>query len=256
MDKTIGCAAQTAPTRIPRPLVHVRTLGRFSVLVDGEPLRFGRKLPRKPLELLKATVAMGPSAVCRARLADALWPDAEADAAFNALDMALLRLRRLLGGAETVLQRGGRIALNATCCAIDAAQLEHLARVRAEAPGADGAAATLRVAFSLYRGEFLPDEEAAWAIPTRERLRECFVRLVAEHANGLERRGAWEEVLHLFHQAMGVDEGCEAFGQGVVRASVRLGREVEAAAARQRLGRLREAQARLAGTGFQSVGYR
>ena len=50
------------------------TLGRFAVEIEGMPLQFGGKTPRKPLAVLKTIVAFGGSEVPQARLIDALWP--------------------------------------------------------------------------------------------------------------------------------------------------------------------------------------
>ena len=42
-----------------KPVVKVTTLGRFCVHVRGEPLAFGRKMPLRPLALLKYLAANG-----------------------------------------------------------------------------------------------------------------------------------------------------------------------------------------------------
>jgi LuxR family maltose regulon positive regulatory protein len=39
--------------------VTIFTLGRFSLLINGEPADFGRKAPKRPLELLKVIIAQG-----------------------------------------------------------------------------------------------------------------------------------------------------------------------------------------------------
>ena len=77
--------------------VRIYTLGRFSVLLDGKPLEFSGKAQRKPLELLMALVAFGGREVSERQLTEALWPDAEGDAAHQACAVALHRLRKLLG---------------------------------------------------------------------------------------------------------------------------------------------------------------
>ena len=69
--------------------IKIFTLGRFEVLLDGEPVRFARKVQRKPLALLKALIAFGGRRVREDLVMDALWPDAEGDAARVALASAL-----------------------------------------------------------------------------------------------------------------------------------------------------------------------
>ena len=85
----------TAAKSWPWP-IKVYTLGRFDVLCDDQPLPFSRKSPHKPLELLKCLCAFGGHSVNQDRITEALWPDAEGDAAEQALSTALHRLRKLL----------------------------------------------------------------------------------------------------------------------------------------------------------------
>lgn len=78
----------------PRPL-RIETLGELAVVRDGERLRPSRKTQKKPLELLRVLVDTGRAGLAAA--AEALWPDAEGDAAHHALETAVYRLRKLLG---------------------------------------------------------------------------------------------------------------------------------------------------------------
>ena len=63
---------------------------------DGAPLAFRGKAQKKPLELLKALVALGGEGVETGRLAAILWPEAAGDAAKVSFDSTLYRLRKLL----------------------------------------------------------------------------------------------------------------------------------------------------------------
>ena len=80
----------------PWPL-DIDTFGHFEVRVDGTALQFAGKSQKRPLSLLKTLIALGGQDVAEARLADALWPDAEGDAAQQALATTLHRLRGLIG---------------------------------------------------------------------------------------------------------------------------------------------------------------
>ena len=75
-----------------------------STELEGAPLRFTGKVPRKPLELLQAIVAFGGKEVLSETLCDALWPDSDGDTAGAALRMTISRLRRLL--RRDALRRG------------------------------------------------------------------------------------------------------------------------------------------------------
>jgi len=131
---------------------------------------------KKPLEMLRLLVAHGPRGVRQDLLAEALWPDAEGDAAHRALGTTVYRLRKLLGKAEVVLQQDGRVALDPREVFVDAWALEQLLlRVDAAAPGragaADGAAPRAR-ARELYRGDlFGPAGDDPALAPERDRLR-------------------------------------------------------------------------------------
>ena len=57
--------------------INIYTLGRFDVVLDGAPLRFVFKAPRKPLVLLKALLAGGKLGVSQEALRATLWPELE-----------------------------------------------------------------------------------------------------------------------------------------------------------------------------------
>jgi DNA-binding SARP family transcriptional activator len=211
------------------PPVAIRALGRFAVTVEGAPLPFSRKAPKKPLAVLTAIIALGGPCVCTYRLTDALWPDLEADAAHQAFNMALHRLRRLLRRHDAVGLRNGRVGLDPGLCEVDVWAFERLmaAAQSADAQSRDPADILIS-ALTLYRGAFLGDEEIEpWAIPVRERLRDKFVALIESQARRLEALDRWDESLRFYRQALGVDPHGEAFCQGVMRAALHLGRNAE-----------------------------
>jgi DNA-binding SARP family transcriptional activator len=232
-DVAVGLAREFRV--VPKPLhieswpwpIKVYTLGRFEILLDGQPPRFSRKVPKKALTLLKALVALGGKDVAEEQLADVLWPDEEGDAASRALTTMLHRLRGLLGIREAVSQRGGRLCIDPTLCWVDAFAFEHRL---------SGEDASIEAALRLYRGAFLAQEEAApWAVSTRERLRTRFVEAVASHADALERQGRVEEALQCYRKGLEADDLVERFYQGLMRCYERLDRRTEAASAYQRL---------------------
>jgi hypothetical protein len=138
--------------------VKVFTLGRFAVLRDDEPVQFARKAQRKPLDLLKALVALGGRGVGEDRLTEVLWPEADGAAAHDALSSAILRLRNLLGHGEAVQRQAGRLSLDPRHCWVDAWALEVLldradaARMRGADDEAERSAAR---ASAMYEGSFL-----------------------------------------------------------------------------------------------------
>jgi hypothetical protein len=139
--------------------VEIRCLGGFGISRDGVVLRFSRKGPRKPLELLKLLLAGEGKPVPVSHAADVLWPDREADAAYRALLTTLGRLRVLVGG-DAVLLESGKLRLNRDVVWADCFEFVELAS--GNAPDQ---------AVALYRGEFLQGEDFVWALGRRDALR-------------------------------------------------------------------------------------
>ncbi len=196
------------PDNWPFP-VRVYTLGRFSLLIDDTTLsETQKKKQAKPLTLLKVLIAMGARDVHEEQLQEALWPDAEGDAAHRVLITNLQRLRKLLGETAAIDYGDGRLSLSPLHCWVDTWAFER------------GITDEQRQASAIiqYRSGFLPSEEAAWALVPRERLWRKFSRAVVARGERLEASGAWAEVITHYQQALDADPGCEACYQGLMRA--------------------------------------
>jgi len=209
--------------------IKVFTLGQFRLLIDDQPLSFSHKVPRKPIALLKAIVAMGVREVRAEKLMDALWPQESGDAAHEAFGQALLRLRRLLGTARAVHMAEGRVSLEESLVWTD---------VRAfEACAANGAAdEAAHRALALYRGEFLADEtDHPWTASLRERLRGKFLHMVSRAGMQLESAQQWDEALALYLRGLDADSLSESFYQGLMRCYAARGMHAEALSIYRRL---------------------
>jgi DNA-binding SARP family transcriptional activator len=183
--------------------VKIHTLGRFSVLVDGKPLEFSGKAQRKPLELLMALVAFGGRDVSERQLTEALWPDAEGDAAHQACAVALHRLRRLLGCDEAISLQRNHFTLDPRHVWVDVWAFE-----RGLASQEGGSAR----AVALYQGPFLGKHmDLTWAIPLRERLRVKLMRHLAERGRTLLQAGEHAAAVALFEQGLAADPLAEEF---------------------------------------------
>lgn len=231
--------ARTLDAPAPCP-IEILSLGRFEVRVDGTPLRFERKTPRRPLALLKALIAAGGREVAETALMDALWPEADGDAASAALATTLHRLRRLVRYSAAVIRRDGRVGLDGTLCQVDCWRLEDLL--------ADGEAALARSseaprrlvseAVALYRGPFLPgDVDDAWATALRERLRARLLRLLSTVGRLHEQAGRWEEAAACYERGLDLDDGAEGLCRRAMGAYARLARPAEGLALYERCRR-------------------
>lgn len=211
--------------------VRVFVLGRWSVVIDGEALRFRGKAQRKPLDLLKAILAEGGRGVDRGRLLSSLWPDLDGDAANNALDLALHRLRKLLKRDDAVRVEEGKLHLDARSVWTDMWVFERLSTQIEQFTRAGGdtrahAALSGRL-LRLYLGHFLSGEDEPWIAPARERLRSKFVRSVRELAEHLDRQGRCEEATTLYQHAIELDPLAEEFHLGLIRSLKQQGRIAE-----------------------------
>jgi DNA-binding SARP family transcriptional activator len=229
-------APDTPPVRLehwPWPL-RIYTLGCFELVKDDQPVRFEGKAQRKPLDLLKALIALGGREVRQERLAEVLWPDAAGDSSQSAFTTTLSRLRKLIG-EDAIAVQGGRVSLNARYCWVDLWALDAaLADAERSAPGPDTAA--IERVFSYYRGPFLAEEsEELWTVSTRERLRSRFIRLIARGADHLARGGAHAEALALYRRGVELDELAEDFYRGLMSCHLALGEHAQAAAVYRRL---------------------
>lgn len=224
------------PTDMPVPEswpwpIKVHTLGRFAVLVDNKPLKFEGKSKKRPLDFLKALIAFGGRAVSEDKLAEALWPDADADAAARALTTTLHRLRRLIGEAAIERQEG-RLTLDARHCWVDVWPFERLLATlesasRSQNP--DDIAQVTDKLMALYHGTFLQDDvEHPWVLSTRERLRGKLLRLLESVGTAHARAQRHDEALRCFEKALAIDALAEGFYRGLMQINLAAGRHAEA----------------------------
>lgn len=247
-----GLAPRFRPEGVPRPPpiarplevldrvppVRVLALGRFTLEVEGEALRFDGRAPRRVLEVLKCIIALGADGVSCDAVAAALWPDAEGDAARKALEIALHRLRKLLGNKHAVQVSHGSMRLEPAVVWVDAVTFEGLAD---RANGDHGAVHldAARRALALYGGPFLQnDEETAWLLPRRDRLRSRYVRLATRAAQHYEGAGDLAQAAELYATALEIERLSEHLHQRLILCLARQGRRADAIVAYQRLRQL------------------
>ncbi|MFI5400371.1 MAG: BTAD domain-containing putative transcriptional regulator [SAR324 cluster bacterium] len=169
-----------APQDWPWP-VRVYALGAFRIVKDGTPLSVKGSGQRRPLELLRVLIALGGREVAEARIADALWPDSEGDAAHTAFNTTLHRLRSLLGAAALPLTQGA-LSLDGRRCWTDCGALEELLRLAEGAGHAqrrEEAARLMTRALALWPEELgRSDADLPLIAEHRRSLREALVRRV------------------------------------------------------------------------------
>lgn len=221
--------------------IHVRTFGRYTLTIDGCAPAASVKSPKRPLGLLKALIAFGGNGVALTTLERALWPDADGAASRNALNVALHRLRRLLGDPHAIVLRDSRLSLDPSRLWTDVAAFGRLVALfdaRDTRIGAEAAGPLL----ALYAGHFLADEDASWAYAASDRLRGQFLRIASRIADEIERVDGPRDAVDYYRRLIAIDDMADGFRQGLTRCLRTLGREAEAWDAQARNGRLLKAR--------------
>jgi two-component SAPR family response regulator len=203
------------------PLVSVFTLGRFSLLLNGKPAEFGRKAPRRPLELLKIIIALGGREISTTSLMSALWPDVDGDTAQRSFDTTLHRLRKMIGDEHVLLVRDGKLSLNGRYCWVDVWSFERLLgqshRLLMSDVSGQQVFSVERLTenlMGLYQDHFLAKEElTSWSVSLHERLRSKFIHHLLEVGRYMEKHGYWEQAMHCYRKGIDVDDLVEVFYQ-------------------------------------------
>ncbi|MCW5621601.1 MAG: winged helix-turn-helix domain-containing protein, partial [Burkholderiales bacterium] len=202
--------------------IRIYTLGRFALELDGRPLSFEGKAPRRVLALLKVLIALGGQRVPRQQLVDALWRDQDGDGADASLNVAVARLRKLLGRPDAVLVSNEAFTLNRQVCWTDVWAFEH-----GILEGLPTKSAFQRLR-DLYPGDFLPADMAeAWSVRTRLRLRTRFINEAVVLGRSLEATGDFTVAAELYRRCLEADDLAEEFYQGLMRCHLVLGTAAE-----------------------------
>jgi len=214
--------------------IRIYTLGRFQLLKDGKPVLFSGKMQKKPIELLKALIALGGQEVPVGRLVDALWPDSDGDAGHGTLKSTIFRLRQLLGSDEAVLVSGGAVCLDSRLCYVDAFDFYKLMKAaemalpNTQQTNRNSQPEIALKVLDLYQGRFLPaDTACVWSISLRERLQHKFIRFILQDGKALEEKGRWSEAIDRYHRVLEVDDLHEEIYQRLMYCHLQLGQQAE-----------------------------
>ncbi len=220
--------------------VKIYALGRFSLLLGGQPLQFSGRAQEKPLELMKVMIALGGREIAKDRLIDTLWPDTDGDKAHRTLDTTLHRFRKLVGDEQVILVRDRKLSLNAQLCWVDVWALERLlgqtkALLARASQAGEPAVKHQQQLLSLYKGGFLSNEdEPDCIVDYRERLHHRYLSRLGLVGSYWEQQTDWQQALSLYRQMLELDDRQEQIHQRLMVCYRNLGRIAEAVAAYER----------------------
>lgn len=213
----------------PWPLV-LRSFGEFEAVRGGESLtRQSGKTAQRPLDLLRAVLANGAAPLPVATAMQWLWADADPAAQRKAFDVALLRLRRLLGDPRLLRLEGGRLSLDERWCWSDVAALQQLFHRIGSAHGAPlpRLQAWARRLLDLMQGPFLAAEDADWAAAARERYRQRFIVTASQLAAHIEPLDV-SAAIRLYERALDIEPLAESLSRRLIRLHASRGDRAEA----------------------------
>lgn len=211
--------------------IKIFSLGRFSLLISGEPLRSSGRTQSKPLDLLKSLVAFGGREVSEHRFIEAMWPDADGDAAHQAFETTLHRLRKLINNDKAIILRDGKLKLDQRYCWVDTWVLERLlGKIDSllEHGDTDAITDTAEKIMSLYQGPFLGTEEISWVMALRERLHSKFLRQLGVAGSYWESSGQQDTAIDFYRRILEIDPLAEEFYRKLITCYEKQGRTAEA----------------------------
>jgi DNA-binding SARP family transcriptional activator len=153
-------------------------------------------------------------------------------------------LRKLLGNDKALLVGDRRVSLNLELVWVDLLALERLlAAVVPLAPTAPPDVAELEHAapmiLKLYRGGVLDGEpDAAWLLPTRNRIKGRLQRFVARLAGHYECAGQWARAAELYERGIDIDPLAEGWYARLMACLREQGRRAEAIEAFRRCSQM------------------
>jgi len=212
----------TAPLTARRRL-RVAALGRLQVWIDDRPVDAAVWGSARPRELL-VYLLMHREGRTKEQVGLDFWPELSTTQVRNNFHVTLHRLRRALGGADSVRLVHERYTVDPEFVEeFDAAVFEHevTAALRALQRQQAGAAAQLEEALARYRGDFLDGESVGdWHLEHRDRLQRLYVDGLMALGDQWAREAQHTRAVDAFGRVLARDELHEEALRAMMRAHV------------------------------------
>lgn len=238
-----GLKASVPPVDLPDwpwPL-RIRTFGGLEISRTGSPDAESGRGNARPLQLLKALIALGARDVAAVQVAGLLWPHVDSMYSEKSLTINLHRLRRMLGDEDAITLRDGKLSLNAALVFVDTAALDRIAgQLQALTPLQGGPEPSgpledqAEQLLDVYRGPFLyGDEDLECVNRRRDQCRSEFVGAVLAMTEGLAAADV-TRAISVYERAISSDPAAEGLYRGLMSLYSRMGRTTDAASVYQR----------------------
>ena len=185
--------------------VRITTLGGFEVHLAAKQDMAIQRIPKRQAQFLQMLLAFGGNKVPQGKLEDELWPEVDGDRAYRSFIVTLTRVRSLLGYKDAIGLENGLVSLNPVRCWVDVTAFDRMidqGDAKWQTGKLEASLPLYEQARSLYRGDFLPqDEEALWADECRTRLRKQYQHVVNRLRSGYEQTGDWGKAVEVLEQA-------------------------------------------------------
>jgi ATP/maltotriose-dependent transcriptional regulator MalT/DNA-binding SARP family transcriptional activator len=224
---TLNLANDTIPYHLeawPWP-VKIYTLRNSLIFKDGKSIETSSAANSRPIELLRAIIALGGHSVSESLIYDLLWPQSEADAAARSLTTTLHRLRKLLG-KDIVTVLNHRVSINRTVCWVDSDALFELLNktidgINKRTTSVSDVVFTSRTIFDLYpeRGAAIEDQPG-WFISYHEQLRSRLFTYIDTVTSFLKDHREYDAATRLYDFALAIDPLVERYYQGAIETSI------------------------------------
>lgn len=224
------CAADPpeSTARPARPVLCIHLLGTRRAERDGLPLP-AAAAQRKPMELLMLLAAHPGRSLPVAEVIDQLWPSLEMDAPRAALDMAVSRLRKLLGQPRGVAIVEGRVQLDASHVWSDVAEFQRLLDAAERAHDRRARQAATEQAMALYRGPLLGHDRVHGLLAVqREALALRWLHALLDLGEALQQQGRLMAAVQFYRRGLAADPLCEPLYRALIGLYTQLGEAAQA----------------------------
>lgn len=214
-------------------VIHIQTLGQFSVSIDGNSINNSANQAKKPWSILEYLITFRNRDITSNELIELIWSDDQSANPGGALKTLVFRSRKLLEPLgvppqNLIIQRRGSYAWNPEYqTVVDADEFECLCeRANAADISREEQLALYQQALELYKGDFLPKSSwEPWVAPISARYHSLYLRAVHKTIELLTLSSDWDEITELCKKAIQIEPFNEDLHYSLIYALYNAGKQ-------------------------------